>query len=90
MDNASERQTFRDFVGKVCRLDADKALSALAWQVFPSPIRVLLDNRYVFQPFWDALNNPSSDGSIPQHWRSRTQTGCCTRCSCACTRCATS
>jgi hypothetical protein len=69
MDNASERQTFRDFVGQVCRLDTDKALSALAWQVFPGPIRVLLDNRYVFQPFWDALNNPNSDGSIPQYWR---------------------
>ena len=69
MDNASERQSFRDFVGQVCRLDADKALPALVWQVFPGPIRILLDNQYVFQPFWDALNNPRSDGSIPTHWR---------------------
>ena len=67
--NASERQSFRDFVGQVCRLDADKALPALVWQVFPGPIRILLDNQYVFQPFWDALNNPRSDGSIPTHWR---------------------
>ena len=69
MDNASERQSFRDFVGQVCRLDADKALSELVWQVFPGPIRILLDNQYVFQPFWDARNNPRSDGSIPTHWR---------------------
>ena len=69
MDNASERQSFRDFVGQVCRLDADKALPALVWQVFPGPIRILLDNQYVFQPFWDARNNPRSDGSIPTHWR---------------------
>ena len=68
-DSPSERQTFRDFVGQVCHLDANKALSALVWQVFPGPIRVLLGNQYVFQPFWDALNNPHSDGSIPQHWR---------------------
>ena len=68
-DITSERQTFRDFVGQVCHLDADKALWALVWQVFPGPIRVLLDNQYVFQPFWDALNNPHSDGSVPQHWR---------------------
>ena len=67
--NTSERQSFRDFVAQVCRLDADKALSALVWQVFPGPIRILLDNQYVFQPFWDALNNPRSDGSIPTHWR---------------------
>ena len=68
-DNASERQTFRDFVGQVCRLDADKALPALVWQVFPGPVRVLLGNQYLFQPFWDALNHPHSDGRIPQHWR---------------------
>ena len=68
-DNASERQTFRTFVGEVCRLDADKALPALVWQVFPGPIRVLLDNQYLFQPFWEALNNPCADGSTPAHWR---------------------
>lgn len=65
----SERQAFRNFVADVCTLDESKALSALVWQVFPGPIRLLLDNQYVFQPFWDALNNPRSDGSIPGHWR---------------------
>ena len=64
-----EQQAFRNFVGDVCRLDADKALAALVWQVFPGPVRLLLDNQYVFQPFWDALNNPRADGSIPGHWR---------------------
>ena len=68
-DNASERQTFRNFVVQVCHLDTDKALSELVWQVFPGPIRILLGNQYVFQPFWDAVNNPRSDGSIPEHWR---------------------
>ena len=64
-----EQQAFRNFVGDECRLDADKALAALVWQVFPGPVRLLLDNQYVFQPFWDALNNPRADGSIPGHWR---------------------
>ena len=68
-DNASERQTFRSFVAEACHLDADKALSALVWQVFPGPIRVLLDNQYLFQPFWEALNNPRADGTTPTHWR---------------------
>ena len=69
VDNASERQTFRNFVDQVCQLDAEKSLSQLVWQVFPGPIRVLLNNHYVFQPFWDAHSNPRSDGSIPDHWR---------------------
>ncbi len=30
---------------------------------------MLLNNHYVFQPFWDAHSNPRSDGSIPDHWR---------------------
>ena len=65
----SERLAFRNFMADVCALDAGKALSALVWQVFPGPIRLLLDNRYVFQPFWDALNNPRSDGSTSDHRR---------------------
>lgn len=66
---ASERQTFRNFMADLCVLDTDKALANLVWKVFPGPIRVLLDNKYVFQPFWDAHSNPRSDGSIPGHWR---------------------
>lgn len=69
MGSTSERQAFRNFMADVCALDDDKALSALVWQVFPGPIRVLLDNQYVFQPFWDAHSNPRSDGSISSHWR---------------------
>lgn len=65
----SERQAFRNVMADVCTLDEGNALAALVWQVFPDPIRLLLDNQYVFQPFWDALNNPRSDGSIPDHWR---------------------
>ena len=68
-DNTSERQAFRSFVGEVSCLDTDKALPALVWQVFPGPIRILLDNQYLFQPFWDARNNPRIDGSTPTHWR---------------------
>jgi hypothetical protein len=65
---APEQQRFRAFVAQACALDRDKALAALVWQVFPGPVRVLLDNHYVFQPFWDALNHPRADGSIG-NWR---------------------
>ena len=30
---------------------------------------MLLDNQYLFQPFWEALNNPRADGTTPTHWR---------------------
>lgn len=67
--STSEQQRFRNFLAEVCRLDQDRALESLVWQVFPGPVRVLLDNRYLFQPFWDALNNPRADGSTPDYWR---------------------
>lgn len=65
----SEQQKFRGFMAKLCRLDTHKALSGVAWQVFPGPIRVLLDNQFVFQPFWGALNHSGPDGSSPTYWR---------------------
>ncbi|MDF3918393.1 HEPN domain-containing protein [Salinicola salarius] len=49
----SEQATFREFLKKLCDLDTSQCLSNLVWQTFPGAIRVLLDNPYVFQSFWD-------------------------------------
>lgn len=49
----NETELFSRFIAKLVELDHDKALYELAWQQFSSHIRVLLDNQYVFQPFWE-------------------------------------
>tara|TARA_R110000764_G_scaffold104356_1_gene189992 strand:+ start:323 stop:973 length:651 start_codon:yes stop_codon:yes gene_type:complete len=49
----SEQATFKAFLGKLCQLDQQNTLEKLVWQAFPGNIRVLLDNPYVFQSFWD-------------------------------------
>lgn len=49
----SETELFNEFVTKLVGLDHNKALYNLVWEQFSSHIRVLLDNQYVFQPFWD-------------------------------------
>jgi hypothetical protein len=54
--NLSEAATFSQFVTKICDLDQNKGLTNLVWDVYPSSIRLLLDNQYVFQPFWDHQN----------------------------------
>lgn len=69
MGTTSEQQRFRQFMNTLCRLDAGKTLPALLWQVFPGPIRLLLENPYVFQPFWDVLNNAPAGAEPPSHWR---------------------
>lgn len=61
----SEKFAFREFVEQVCDLDESGALYGLVWNVFPGPIRSLLENRYVFQPFWDALNGGHDDWKEP-------------------------
>lgn len=63
----TETQRFIDFLNHLVDLDADQCLAKLVWQQYPGAIRVLLDNQYVYQPFWDHLNRPQA--SID--WQSR-------------------
>ena len=48
-----EQEAFKAFLGKLCELDTQKQLGRLVWQNYPQSIRVLLDNPYVFQSYWD-------------------------------------
>ena len=48
----SEQESFRSFLHKLHQLDRSKRLDALVWKEFSGPIRVLLDNPYVFESFW--------------------------------------
>lgn len=49
----SEQEAFRVFLRKLCNLDLEHRIEKLVWAEFPGAIRVLLDNPYVFQSFWD-------------------------------------
>ena len=60
-----DRGGFRCFLQTVCSLDKEKRIYGLVWQTFHGAIRSLLDNRYVFQPFWDFHNGLTSEAS----WR---------------------
>lgn len=66
-ERSSERARYTSFLRKLCDLDAARRLDALTWSRFPGPIRLLLGNRYAFQPFWDF-----QAGRIPEaEWRQR-------------------
>lgn len=49
----SEPETFKAFLEKFCLLVEKKRIDALIWQEFSISIRVLMDNQYVFQSFWN-------------------------------------
>jgi hypothetical protein len=52
----SERATFRDFLLKLISLDNRQTIEQLVWQEFAGSIRLLLDNKYIFQDFWNYRN----------------------------------
>lgn len=49
----SESGVFLQFLEKLIDLDHAKGLYDLLWQKYPSSVRLILDNKYVYQPFWD-------------------------------------
>ena len=52
----SERNARNNFMGRVAALDRGMGISPPVWGRLVNPIRRLLNNRYVFQPFWHYHN----------------------------------
>ena len=65
-ERAPEQKVFEDFLQKLVDLDKSETLFNLIWTEFSSSIRLLLDNRFVYQPFWDFHNGKISE----EQWQS--------------------
>lgn len=55
-DRDPEQKVFGRFLKKLVDLDKNDVLYDLLWTEFSSSIRLLTDNQFVFQPFWDYQN----------------------------------
>jgi len=53
---SGERAAFADYFGKLVARDESKRIYKALWQRFSGPIRTLMENRYVFNPFWQHHN----------------------------------
>ena len=53
----SERSAFKAFFDTLVGLDQGQRIYNTVWQRFPHEIRLLLNNKYVFQPFWNHHNS---------------------------------
>lgn len=62
-ERSADRVGFSTFLNDVCRLDQQGQLYDLVWQKYSGSIRIMLQNRYVFQPFWDFQNGKISEDS---------------------------
>ena len=53
---ATERRRFNDYFSRIIALDESRLIYNAVWDRFSGPIRLLLDNQFVFQPFWNYHN----------------------------------
>lgn len=54
-DEGHELAKARVFLGRLLALDHRRRLHGLLFERFSGPVRTLMDNRYVYAPFWRAL-----------------------------------
>ena len=62
VDVGNDRDKFRLFFRTLIDLDRDKRIYGLVWSRFSNEVRLLLDNRYVFAPFWAHQNGVPGNG----------------------------
>lgn len=61
----SDKSAFRQFLHLI-NLRAGDELYRLTWEKYPEDIRVFLNNRYVFQSFWDYHNGLFSEAALKE------------------------
>jgi len=57
----SETRLLLKFLDRLIDADRENLLYELVWKRYPSSIRLLIDNRFVYQPYWDHVNGYLSE-----------------------------
>lgn len=63
----TERDQLRGFLDKLQSVDGEGTLHQLVFDKFSGPVRMLIENKYVFEPFWRALR----DHDRSERWKER-------------------
>ncbi len=58
----SERDQLRQFFVLLLSVDTEKCLHQLIFKQYSGPVRTMMDNKFVFEPFWNALRMHDSSG----------------------------
>lgn len=53
----TQRDLLRAFLRKLVAADAARTLHRVVFEQYTGPVRLLIDNKYVFEPFWRALRD---------------------------------
>ena len=68
-DRITERDRLADFVNKIVERDRERAIENMLWDTFSGPVRVLLENKFVFSPFWSWVQKRERPGG--KDWKSQ-------------------
>lgn len=60
--NQNERDNLMIFLKKLIQFDDERQLYKMMSSLFSGPIRLLLNNKFAFQPFWNAFQQHDSSG----------------------------
>jgi hypothetical protein len=71
---SGERAAFLDFFSKLVALDSEKRIYKAVWQRFSGPVRMLMENRYVFNPFWQFHNGIDGFDDWEERFRASSRT----------------
>jgi len=55
-ESPMERESFKSFFQKLVTLDEDQRIYNAIWENFSGPVRLLMNNEFVFGPFWKHQN----------------------------------
>ena len=58
-DDPKEWKKFSDFLEKILSQDKERAIETIIRKQYAGPIRILLENRYVFDKFWKRVRGSS-------------------------------
>ncbi|RUO39888.1 hypothetical protein CWE15_09050 [Aliidiomarina taiwanensis] len=61
LSRAYERDVYGQFFERLVGYDTKRKLYNLVWSQYSGSIRTLLNNKYVFQPYWDDVNDKEHD-----------------------------
>lgn len=69
-----DKQAFRQFLYLICQKDQEDKIYHVLWNKLSQPIRLLLENPYVYQGFWDYQNQKISQQSWKEDFEQERKT----------------
>ena len=70
-EGSTERRRFTEFVEEIVKRDHKKAIEKYLWEEFSGPVRILLENKFVFGPFWEWVQERQNEKSRVRKWESK-------------------